>query len=236
MEAIILARKDIREFDQIVTIFSKEGGRQELVIRGVKKIKSKNAAHIEPCCFVSVDIARGKDLDYLVRSIPINIFKEIRSDVAKSYVAQYICQFVLKISKQNEVNIALYETILWSLHILEATKKPFVFLNIFLLEIVSCVGFKPSFHNCVICDKEQKYNMSFVSKFGGICCNKCIPKERKLDVHVLTKKDMKIIDLYLTKNFEQIEYSISSMGGVHKIVLDYIRFHIEMYIPDWVKY
>ena len=42
MLAIVLSRRDFREFDQIVSLYTKEKGKLEVLARGVKKITSKH--------------------------------------------------------------------------------------------------------------------------------------------------------------------------------------------------
>ena len=65
MQAIVLARRDIKENDQIVSFYTLEKGKVELLARGVKKITSKNSAHLEPFSFVDVEVTEGKEINYL---------------------------------------------------------------------------------------------------------------------------------------------------------------------------
>ena len=44
------------ENDQIISLYTLEKGKQEVLARGVKKITSKNSAHLEPFSFVEVEI------------------------------------------------------------------------------------------------------------------------------------------------------------------------------------
>ena len=67
MLSIVLSRKDFREHDQIVSLYVKEKGKLSLIVRGVKKIVSKNSAHLEPFSFVNITIEKGKEADYLTR-------------------------------------------------------------------------------------------------------------------------------------------------------------------------
>ncbi len=60
MHAIVLSRRDIREADQIITLYSREAGKQELIARGIKKITSKQTALLEPFCYMTYDVVAGK--------------------------------------------------------------------------------------------------------------------------------------------------------------------------------
>ena len=54
MIAVVLGRRDFHEADQIISCYTKEKGKVELLARGVKKITSKNSAHLEQFSFVDI--------------------------------------------------------------------------------------------------------------------------------------------------------------------------------------
>ena len=89
MQSIVLSRRDFRENDQVVSFYTLEQGKVEVLARGVKKILSKNAAFLEPFCFVEAEIIAGKEIMHLGSVQPINIFKNIRADFHKSLAAGY---------------------------------------------------------------------------------------------------------------------------------------------------
>ena len=93
MEAIVLSSRDFREFDQIISLYTKEQGKLELLARGVKKIISKNSAHLEPFSNVFIEIAKGKEIDHLTKVVPIMFFPNIRKDLSKSLSAGYLVYF-----------------------------------------------------------------------------------------------------------------------------------------------
>ena len=80
MKAIVLSRRDFREYDQIVSVYTKDLGKQDLLARGIKKITSKNSAYLELFSFVDIEIIKGKELDYIGSVQPVNYFKNIRQD------------------------------------------------------------------------------------------------------------------------------------------------------------
>src|SRR3989339_922863 len=96
MQSIILSRRDIREYDQMISLYTLEYGKVEALARGVKKILSKNAAYLEPFCFVEAEIIPGKEIARLWSVTPINIFKNIRADLDASLAAGYVMDLVDK--------------------------------------------------------------------------------------------------------------------------------------------
>ncbi len=97
MLAIVLARKDIREFDQTVSLYTREIGKVEVLAKGIKKIISKNSSNLEILSVVEVEIIQGKDIDYLGRVQPVKFFKNIYFDFDKIALAGY----VVKITDNN---------------------------------------------------------------------------------------------------------------------------------------
>jgi DNA repair protein RecO (recombination protein O) len=52
MMAIVLSRRDFRENDQMIVLYTLEKGKIEALAKGIKKTVSKNAAFLEPFFFV----------------------------------------------------------------------------------------------------------------------------------------------------------------------------------------
>ncbi len=102
MQAIILARRDFRESDQIISFLTLEKGKQEVLAKGIKKITSKNSAHLEPFCLSEVEIISGKELNYIGAVQTINNFKKIRIDLQKSLAAGLIVSLLNKIMEVGE--------------------------------------------------------------------------------------------------------------------------------------
>ncbi|KKR35154.1 MAG: recombination and repair protein RecO protein [Candidatus Magasanikbacteria bacterium GW2011_GWA2_40_10] len=89
MLAIVLSRKNIKEFDQMISLYTRELGKVDVLAKGIKKITSKNSANLEILSLVEIEIASGKEVDHLTKVQPIKIFKEIYSDFDKIFIANY---------------------------------------------------------------------------------------------------------------------------------------------------
>ena len=102
MQAIILARRDFRESDQIISFLTLEKGKQEVLAKGIKKITSKNSAHLEPFCLSEIEVISGKDLNHLGSVQSLNYFSQIRNNLQKSLVAGLIVSLLNKIMEVGE--------------------------------------------------------------------------------------------------------------------------------------
>lgn len=108
MLSVVLSRRDLREYDQIISLYTRDGGKREVLATGIKKITSRNAALVEPCSLLDVEIAPGKEIDHLGSVQPINLFKNIRADLARLAVAGYAVALVDDLTSPGEADARLF--------------------------------------------------------------------------------------------------------------------------------
>jgi len=77
MYAFVLRRNNIRENDQLVSLYTWEKGKVEALARGVKKTISKNAAYLEPFFLIEAEILPKKETYQLVKAVPLYCYKNI---------------------------------------------------------------------------------------------------------------------------------------------------------------
>lgn len=149
MLAIIFSRRDFRESDQVISLFTQEKGKLELLARGVKKITSKNSAHLEPFSLVDIDIAYGKEIDHLTKVQPIEYFRAIREDFEKSMAAQYVVSLTDKLVQVGEVDERLFNAMMmWFEHInLESSILNLALVDGYIVVLLHCLGFGMSEDN-----------------------------------------------------------------------------------------
>lgn len=97
MLALVLARHDVREFDQMVSLYVRDAGKIEVLAKGIKKITSKNSSNLEVFSVVDVEVAPGKEIDHLTKVQPFKIFPRIFADLDKIFLAGY----AIKIAHEN---------------------------------------------------------------------------------------------------------------------------------------
>jgi len=251
MEAIVLSRRDFREFDQIISFYTKDKGKIELLARGVKKMQSKNSAHLEPFSYVHIEMVKGKEIDHLTRVIPINFFANIRQKIDKSLASGFISFFLEKITEVQESDKRIFDLFLSWLKFVDRVEsfRP-ILIDGFIIILFSYLGFKPVLEKCVVCgdgfNKLVKEDLSrlnnkklgFYFAGGGIICVSCRDKKEYVgeeivdcglkeisDMQVLLKGDWQIISNF---NLEKEEKKV-----LHKLVYEFVMFHSEKKMGDW---
>ncbi|MDO8451945.1 MAG: DNA repair protein RecO [bacterium] len=115
-QAVILKRRSVGETDRIITLFTREHGKISAVARGVRRISSRRAGHIEVFSHVSVTLYHGKTMDTVIEverrlpwaDLPVNDLWHL----SHSY---YICELVDKLLPERQRDVDVYESLTSSL-------------------------------------------------------------------------------------------------------------------------
>lgn len=242
MQAIVLSRQDFKEFDQIVSLYTREEGRRDVLARGIKKIVSKNAAHLEPCSFVEVGIAKGKDMD-IVTSVQIeNYFPNIRRNFYKSLLGMWAMEKVKFFFSSPEKDERVFGCVVSWLGFLEQQSEisPYL-LDALILRILLSLGFTPVVDQCAECEKPRTGEVFVFSPArGGIVCSDC-QKKNVLNGETLYRVSGEILDttkVLLFSSWEKVSslsLETKSYGKVHSFVFLFLRYNQEKECPDWLK-
>jgi len=208
MIAIILSRKDFRDYDQIVSVYTQEKGKMNLLVRGVKKIVSKNSAYLEPFSIVNITVEKGKEVAYLTRVQSENYLRNIREDLVKSLVAFYLVSLVDKLFSEAEVDnrffvfLRVFLEYLDSSEVLDDQMAIFI-IDVFVVNLLSFLGFKLS-------SDEKIINSEFLPY-----------------IQIFEKGDLSEI---FSLNFD-----LNLAKKIHKLVYDSLLSYTERKVADWAK-
>ena len=104
--AIVLKRSNFSEADKIITLFSKERGKIRVVAKGIRRIKSRRAPHLELFNLVTVVLHSGKAFDLVSEAK-----SEHRSvdDLKTAGYLFYICEVLDKILPEEQPHPEIFE-------------------------------------------------------------------------------------------------------------------------------
>jgi len=265
MMAVVLKRTDFREFDQMISVYTKDKGKLILLARGVKKITSKNAAHLEPFCFVMIEVAPGREIDHLTKVVSIDLFVNSRRDFDKSLAASYAVSLLDKLTEVGEPDRKIWEaTLSWLRHLekLDNLDNLVALVDSYTVTLLYCLGFKPILDRCVVCGKTfqdmvkqqlecqvssvppvrqagkcQMSGLYFAG--GGLICPVCFITKQKIgeEIAACGLKEISVMQMLLTGNWRKVaafELPEKEKTAVHRLVLEYARYHSERRVGDWV--
>lgn len=180
VEAVVIAHKDYGEADRFVRIFTLECGKLNTLAKGVRKIQSRKAAHLEPFTHSALVLARGQTFWIITQAETLDPFQAVREDLQRTTDASYILELADKSTVENQPEPALYRLLLATLKRIDASKDTFNALRFFEMRFLDTAGFRPELVNCVLCKKLIQPEDQYFSPFqGGVLCPQCGPLDAR---------------------------------------------------------
>ncbi len=152
-KAIMLHGRNYGEADRIMVAFTKERGRVDFMARGVRKIKSKNRALIQPLTYSDVElIETGGGLDLLTQGVLIESFVRLHRDFDRYAYASFLGEFLIQVLPEKEPDPELCYLFLQTLnHLDKRETPPEVVAWAFVLQALDHLGYRPAFDGCSRC-------------------------------------------------------------------------------------
>jgi DNA repair protein RecO (recombination protein O) len=177
--ALILRRHDYRDADRIVRVFTPGMGKLELIAKGVRKLSSRKAGHLELFTHANLLIAQGRTWDVITEAETVEGFHSLRLSLEQISRAGYLCELIDAFSESDDESAAVWDLLLLGLRALDgdgevAANDPNVLLRWFELQLLSLSGFQPEFFTCIECGEEVKPVVNYLSiTEGGVVCPQC---------------------------------------------------------------
>jgi DNA repair protein RecO (recombination protein O) len=187
--AVVLKRMDLGEADRIVTFFSRDQGKLRAVAKGVRRVTSRSAGHLEPFTLTDVLFAVGRELDVVSQADTIEAFRQLREDLVLTTHAYYLAEVVDLLTEEHLENRAVYDVLLDSFRELSHASDSRLVLIAFHLRLLDALGYRPELRQCVACSTaiEPAANQ-FSALQGGALCPPCAthePSARPISVPAL---------------------------------------------------
>ena len=193
VRGIVIASKDFKDFDKIVTIYSLEKGLIYAKLVGVKKPTAKLKVAKEIFCFAEFDLF-SKNTDFLTVTSAnvIENFYTISNDINKFYSGCLILEILKVVGRENENNEILFLETLKALKTLAYSNiQPKLVLVKYLLKIFEAMGYKLSLNKCPHCGLNFGTKRYFSLSEGTITCSACKTMDSK-EISQLTHNSMRL--------------------------------------------
>ena len=180
--AIVLRQRKLGEADKIVTLYTAEFGKVDAVAKGVRRIKSRLAGHVEPLRHGSFMLARGRNLDIVTQVQSIESFQVLRDDLSKLSYALYAAELMDRATELRAENFDLYRLLLDTLRRFTERDDLERILRYYEMRLLMQLGYKPELELCVVCGSElgEGEVVRWAPSLGGAVCSSCKPQEVSL--------------------------------------------------------
>ena len=230
-KGVILKRRNIGEQDEILTILTDDFGLIEASARGVRRTKSKIAASVQPFYYSELSLFHTKERYVVNSASSIETFHQLRYDVVKVALANYIAELICCLSPSLEQIDPVKRLFLNSLYLLSQGKKTPRFIKSDTeLRLMSLSGFMPDLVCCHHCASFEGIGLIFDIQQGILLCENCITEAGSGDYqtltpsllaamrHIIYSKDEKLF------NFTVSEKSIQQLSNTTE---RYVLSHLE---------
>lgn len=141
VQGIILKRKNVGEADRILTVFTREHGKIQIKAKGVRRIASKRASHIEPLNKAALTLYKGVSMPILTEATAVEHFSTLKEDLAKLGFAYHICELVDGLCPENQDNGRVFQMLEEILHRLGSTEDIAELIHGFEVELLTVLGY-----------------------------------------------------------------------------------------------
>lgn len=181
VEGVVLRHQDWSEVDRLVTLFSRERGKLRAIAKGVRKLHSRKAGHLEPFNRVSLLLAQGRDLPLITQAETLTAYPKFQEDLFWMGYGAYLLELVDRFTVEEEANPTLYQLVIETLERLGHSQDPSFELRYFEVKLLDEVGYRPQFFHCVVCNEAiQPQDQFFSCEMGGVVCPNCAVQQRSL--------------------------------------------------------
>lgn len=188
--AVVLRHGDWGEADRLLTLYTREQGMVRALAKGVRKMTSRKGGHLQPFTYVTLQLAKGRDLLIVTQVETVNAFLTLHDNLEKTSYAAYIVELLLRFSYEEEGgNPTIFRLLTETLDRLEKEEDSWLAIRYYEMRLLDAVGFRPQLFACANCGREilpEDQFFSFTS--GGVICSRCgegLPGLMKISIEAL---------------------------------------------------
>lgn len=180
-EAIVLKRSDFGEADRILTIYTPDHGKVRIVAKGVRRVTSRRAGHVELFVRSRCLFHKGRDLDILVQAESVETFRPLREDLRRTACAYFAAELLDGLTGEGEEQQGVYALLLDTLRRLSTGRDLWLALHYFELRLLSFAGYRPELFQCVRCREPLSPSGNRMdTSLGGLVCARCAQADAPL--------------------------------------------------------
>jgi DNA repair protein RecO (recombination protein O) len=233
-EAIVLRQRRLGDADKIVTLFTPNFGRLEVVAKGVRRTKSRLAGHVEVLSHCNLLLHRGRTLDVVTQAQLLENYTPIRDDLSLVSRGLYAAELVERFTDTSMDSFPTFQLLLDALRLLSLDRyPPDLVLRHFEMRLLDELGYRPQVESCAGCDCQLKPETNYYSgQAGGVVCSSC-----RIAVNVsgpLSVNGLKMLRLIQRADLSEVS-QVAIDYQLHAELERHLREHINFTLEREVK-
>jgi DNA repair protein RecO (recombination protein O) len=172
-EAVVLRRLSIGETDRVVTLFTRNRGKVNVIAKGARGPRSRLAGVTEPFTYFNALLAQGQNLDVLTQAEVQDSFIGIRRDLERIGFASYFLEIVDAGVAERQPVPEFWDLLVAALATLDNAATPDVLTRAFELHAMRIIGYEPRLYQCALDETPVGPGAAFHPLRGGMVCPRC---------------------------------------------------------------
>jgi len=173
-EAVVLKRSDFGEADRILTLYTPERGKVRVLAKGIRRITSRKAGHLELFVRSRLLVHGGRDLDIVAQAESVETYRPLREDLRRAACAYFVAELLDGFTGEEEGQAAVYDLLVETLRRLSAVRDLWLATHYFEMRLLGLLGYRPELFFCVRCRAPLKPEGNVLDPAaGGLVCPRC---------------------------------------------------------------
>lgn len=227
-EAVIIRRSNLGEADKILTIFTPHFGKLRVVAKGVRKVSSRLAGHVELFTKSQMLLARARNLDIVTQSETIDSYRALHEDLDRVAHAYYAAELLDALTADELESYPIYKLAVESLGLLETDADPGRVLRWLELQLLGYLGYAPELTKCVECRNDIAAVVNgFSASQGGVVCASCRRVGVGRDLSVNALKVMRLMQRSPYSTISRVRVDPELRAELQSTLQAYITYILE---------
>lgn len=220
INALVLKTTPYKESSLLLTVLTKENGKQNILCRGVKKGR-RGKLFAEKFAYSKMRIYVGRGVPVVDEAELTESFYPLREDIEKLSLADYFCEVALSVpfGGGDENLLRLLLNSFWMLCFTQT--NPVIIKTVFELKFSQQEGFAPSEFDCRCGKKAEKWSFS-----QGFLCSDCAEGDGVYVPSVVVNA-VKNVLCHNGKGAYRIDLDEKSLFFLSEITEKYLEYHTD---------
>lgn len=242
VEGLVIRSTDYGEGNKIITLLTPTFGKQGVVVRGAKKLKSRYGALAQLFTYGDFSYYKSGTLGNLNSGEILESFHELREGLEGPAYAAYAAELTDRAINDDEAAAYLFHQLKACQTALAEGKDPQIVLRAYEMKIVNAAGYAPLLDECVNCGKSQG-PFRFSATAGGALCHQCRHRDPSaLELEETVWKLLRVFSALDLRRLGNITVRESSKRQLQLAMRRWMDTHLNLvlksrnFLDQWEKY
>lgn len=229
---IILKRRDFGEADRLLTVFTPERGKLDVIAKGARKPASTKTGHVELFTRVDLLVHTGRSMDIAAQVEMTEPYLALREHLGRGAYAGYCAELLDQFTLHGDESLPeAFDLLDVTLQRLCEHDDPRLIVRYYELRLLDCAGFRPELNECVLIHEAiQPEDQYFSYAEGGVVSPAGARHAAAGGLVPVSLNTLKLMRFLQRSPYEQIaalRITPPLHNDIERVLLGYITFILE---------